>query len=147
MSVSIALAVLAQGVLGSSPPQAEPPQPVALPAKDEASASSGAARLWLAQLDRQDWAKSWHAASQLFRANVTLQQWTSTIQSVRQPLGARSSRSLVSVTKTSSLPGVPAGDYEVLQFRTDFANRKNVIETVTFTREPSGWRVAGYFVQ
>ena len=68
-------------------------------------------------------------------------------QAVRAPLGAPTKRVLGSVTKTGSLPGVPAGDYEVLEYRTDFANRRGAIETVVLARENAGWGVVGYFIR
>ena len=65
----------------------------------------------------------------------------------REPLGAVSSRALKSVIKTSSLPGAPDGEYELLQFQTSFAQKSDASETLVLVREPSGWKVLGYFIQ
>ena len=57
------------------------------------------------------------------------------------------SRTLFKVTKAATLPGVPEGDYEILEFRTDFAARTGAIERVVLAREPTGWTVNGYFIR
>ncbi len=41
-----------------------------------------------------------------------------------------------------NLPAPPHG-YEVVKFRTRFANRAEAIETVTLDKENGGWRVVG----
>ena len=63
------------------------------------------------------------------------------------PFGALIARKLQSATRTRELPGAPAGEYEVLVFQTDFANRRGAIETVTLTREQTGWRTTGYYIR
>ena len=69
------------------------------------------------------------------------------VQPIRQPLGGVSSRTIQSTTKATSLPGAPAGDYEVIQFLTNFANKPGAVETVALSHEESGWRVSGYFIR
>ena len=86
-------------------------------------------------------------AAGLFKSRITASQWVAMIQPVRQPLGSASSRTLKGVTKTNSLPGVPAGDYEVIQFQTDFAGKSGAVETVTLARDHAEWKVAGYFIK
>jgi len=66
---------------------------------------------------------------------------------VRQPLGAVTSRVLQSVIKATALPGVPDGQYEILQFATSFTQKAQAIETVTLAREGSAWKVDGYFIK
>jgi hypothetical protein len=112
-----------------------------------ASKSQAAARQWLALVDGGNWDASWRAAADIFRSQVSPPQWAAAIQPVRRPLGAVSSRTFQSVTKTGLLPGVPAGDYEVIQFRTDFARKPAAIETITLAHGSDGWRVAGYFIK
>ena len=74
-------------------------------------------------------------------------RWASTIQPVRDSLGAVSSRSLKGITKAPSLPGAPDGEYEVMQFQTNFANKAAATETVVLSYEASGWKVVGYFIR
>jgi hypothetical protein len=46
------------------------------------------------------------------------------------------------------LPGAPAGDYVVIQYATQFANKDKAVETVVPMRTPDGsWKVSGYFIR
>ncbi|HEV2595216.1 MAG TPA: DUF4019 domain-containing protein [Sphingomicrobium sp.] len=106
-----------------------------------------AAKGWVRLIDAQRWEESWVAAGALFKSRVPELRWASTIEPVRQPLGAVSSRNVKSVTRSKSLPGAPDGDYEVVQFQTQFANKADATETVVLSREASGWKVDGYFIR
>jgi hypothetical protein len=46
------------------------------------------------------------------------------------------------VISQENLPAPPHG-YEVVKFRTRFANKADAVETVTLDREDGGWRVVG----
>lgn len=145
MSLIIAAAVLALIETGEKPaPLTATPIVAAAPAAAE---SAGAAREWLALVDAQDWNPSWSAAGQLFKSRITAAEWASKVQPLRQQLGPASSRVLQSVTKASSLPGSPDGQYEILQVATSFRQKPAAVETVTLAREPAGWKVNGYFVR
>jgi hypothetical protein len=65
----------------------------------------------------------------------------------RGPLGAVSSRTFQIENRTRTLPGVPDGDYEVVQFQTNFAKKSGATETVFLAREGTGWKVNGYFIR
>ncbi|MEZ5743218.1 MAG: DUF4019 domain-containing protein [Sphingomonadaceae bacterium] len=106
-----------------------------------------AALRWVALVDEGDWRASWRTSGQLFNGKVTLAQWTKSITPVRPPLGAVRTRNVQSVRKTRSLPGAPAGQYELLELKTDFANKRGAIETVVMAKEPTGWKVVGYFIR
>ena len=111
------------------------------------SAASNAARVWMDLVDAQRWEESWRSAGTIFKSQLTAQAWEASIQPVRKPLGAVSSRVLQSATAHSSLPGAPAGEYEIVEFRSDFANKKAAVETVILARESAGWKVVGYFIR
>ncbi|WP_375427295.1 DUF4019 domain-containing protein [uncultured Sphingomonas sp.] len=147
MSLLIVVVALSSVLYGNAPSEAQRSVPTATAANASASASLDSARKWLALLDRQSWEESWRTATTLFKSQISASQWTSTIQSVRQPLGKMASRTFLNVTKTNSLPGAPAGEYEVIQFQTSFAGKRSVVETITLARDRSGWRVAGYFIR
>ena len=102
---------------------------------------------WLGLVDAKRWDDSWAAAGSLFKSRMPEAHWASTIAPVREPLGAVSSRAVKSVAKSTSLPGAPDGEYEVVQFQTTFANKANAIETVVLSHEASGWKVDGYFIR
>jgi hypothetical protein len=105
------------------------------------------ARTWVALVDGGRWDESWQAAGNLFRSQMPQARWASTIGPVRLPLGAVSARSLKSVSKTTSLPGAPDGEYEVVQFETRFLSKASATETVVLAHESSGWKVDGYFIR
>jgi hypothetical protein len=148
MSLIIAVVVLASALQGGGNALPQTPtrnmSAVAPPADSE---SVGSAREWLALVDAQHWDESWSAAGALFRARISSAIWASKVQPVRLPLGPVSSRVLQNVTKATSLPGAPDGQYEVLQFATSFAQKAHAVETVTLAHEPSGWKVDGYFIK
>ena len=63
-------------------------------------------------------------------------------------MGKLISREVKSAVYESSLPGVPDGEYVVIQFETSFENKKSAIETVTPMLEKDGkWRVSGYYIK
>ena len=46
----------------------------------------------------------------------------------------------------TSLPGAPDGEYLVMKFKTEFQNKKDSIETLTFNKSDKKWRVIGYYI-
>ena len=114
---------------------------------EEASAIY-AAQTWLQELDGGAYAASWSNAAAYFQGMVTENEWTNMMTSGRSPLGEVISRDFKAARHFTSLPGVPDGDYIVIQFATSFARKKNAVETVTPMKEENGdWRVSGYFVK
>ncbi len=153
MSLLIAVAALSSLAGGTAPPasptESAPgaaPAPSAIDAASQ-TAAAAAARDWLALIDGGRWEESWQQAGILFRSQITSGRWTQQVQPVREPLGAVVSRQLVSTDAAGDLPGAPAGEYAVLQFRTEFANMQDTIETVTLARDETGWAVIGYFIK
>lgn len=106
-----------------------------------------AANTWVSLVDAKRWNESWAAAGTLFKSQMPQPRWASTIQPVRDPLGPVSSRTLKSITKSTSLPGAPDGEYEVIQFQTSFANKAAGTETIVIAHEASAWKVDGYFIR
>jgi hypothetical protein len=108
-------------------------------------AGQTAAHAWLLLLDRRDWGTAWDASSAVFRKNVPLGTWMDRIPEARAPFGAFVEREPVAAVYKKSLEGYPAGDYVTVIFRSQFAQRKDLQESVTTVREPDGrWRVTGY---
>ena len=122
--------------------QASAPSPA-----PSSAASASQAQKWLMLVDQQNWSESWREAGTIFRSQIPADGWASAIVPVRKPLGAVISRSLAKATKATSLPGVPAGEYEVLEFQTNFAAKRGAIETVVLAKEQAGWKVDGYFIR
>lgn len=111
------------------------------PAADTATDAAvvDAARQWLALVDQGRWNDSYRMTGTAFRKLNTAQVWAATSEKVRTPLGAMMSRTLLS---QENLPAPPHG-YEVVKFRTRFANMAEAVETVTLDREEGVWRVVG----
>jgi hypothetical protein len=107
-----------------------------------------AAEKWLSMVDAGTYTKSWQEASEYFRAAVTREQWEQSFNSVRKPLGRLITRKVKRTKYLTSLPGVPDGEYVVIQFVTSFERKKSAIETVTPVLESDGkWRVSGYYIK
>lgn len=103
---------------------------------------------FVALIDASDWEGSWNIAGPSFRSEVTSEEWAAQVQPVREPLGQVRSRELVTVQRTSSLPGAPEGEYEVVQYHTQFAGAPTLArETLIMLKTQQGWDVTGYFVQ
>jgi hypothetical protein len=112
------------------------------------SQAKAAATQWVALADAGDYAASWDQAASAFQAAIAKPKWSGAMQSVRAPLGAVKSRKLNSAEFTKSLPGVPEGEYVVVQFETIFENKAGAVETVIPMKEKDGsWRVSGYFIK
>lgn len=133
------------------PAAAAQPGAAAAPASLDAAgsaAANGAALDFLALLDAGKFGDSWSQGAVLMRGAVPQDQWSGVVGSMRKPLGEVRSRKLLASTHTRSLPGAPDGDYVVVQYQTEFANKAGAVETVTPMREPDGsWKVAGYFLK
>jgi len=114
--------------------------------KEKAAVS--AAEKWLGLIDAGKYAASWNEAATFFRNAVTQGQWEQSLRAVRKPLGKLVSREVKTRMYKTSLPGVPDGQYVVIEFETSFANKKSAVETVTAMLDKDGtWRVAGYFIK
>lgn len=118
-------------------------------ANEEAIAqATEAAKTWLALTDAGNGAKSWHSASTLFRAGVPQAKWEQSLAAARGPLGALKGRTVSSAKYARTLPGAPDGEYVVIQFSSQFANKASAVETVTPMREKDGsWKVSGYYIK
>lgn len=107
-----------------------------------------AAEKWLSLIDFGNIDESWNQTAELFRSNVSLEDWKNSLKSVQENLGKVLSRSLKTKQYAQELPGAPDGEYVVIQFETVFENKKNGIETVTPMKDKDGeWRVSGYFIR
>jgi Protein of unknown function (DUF4019) len=103
---------------------------------------------WLALVDSGKHADSWQEASSIFKAHVSKEQWQSVVRAAREPLGKMLSRKLKSATYTKTLPGVPDGEYVVIQYGSSFEHKQSAVETVTPMLDKDGkWRVSGYYIK
>lgn len=100
------------------------------------------ARAWLLLGDQGRWNDGWLATAASFRNLNTSAQWAAAAEKARVPLGAVITRTALS---QESVPTPPDGA-EVVKFRTDFASRAGVIETVSLAREGTDWKVSGIYM-
>jgi DNA-binding CsgD family transcriptional regulator len=121
---------------------ATPAAPAAAPAVAESDATR-AARQFLALVDAGNWDESYAAWAPSFRTLNTLETWRSVSEGGRVPLGRVLSRSLIS---EENIPAPPHG-YQLVRFRTDFANRPGATERLSLARDGDRWRVAGYIIE
>lgn len=139
--MTLALGLLALAAL----PQvasAPPPKPVAADVKPKAEVVD-AARQWLALVDQDRWDDSYRATGASFRKMNTVQVWTDVSEKMRAQFGAAKSRTFLS---EQYLPAPPYG-YEVVKFRASYANKADVVETVTFDREDGVLHVVGVTIE
>ena len=99
-------------------------------ADEKTDAAVAAAKEWLAVVDSKEYKKSWHEAASFFKEHVKEKQWEEQISTVRGPLGKAVSRELIGTQFTTILPGAPKGEYVVIQFKTNFADKPNSVETI-----------------
>ncbi|MEO5714252.1 MAG: DUF4019 domain-containing protein [Luteolibacter sp.] len=101
------------------------------------------AQTWLCALDSGGFLKTWEQAAEVFRTQVTPDQWRQAQNALRKHLGEPKFRKLKNVTEATSLSDAPDGRYLVMQFETVFASEKRLSELVTFQQEKDGiWRAA-----
>jgi len=110
--------------------------------------ASAAATSWLAIMDAGKAAEAWDAGAPVMQGAITRDMWNKVGTEARAPLGAVKSRKQTSANFTRTLPGVPDGDYVVIQYATDFANKAGMTETVVPMRLADGsWKVTTYLIR
>jgi len=111
------------------------------------SAYTGAALHWLKMVDAGQYEQSWEQAAPYFRQKVNSTEWQELVSGVRAPLGTLVKRELRGARAYTSLPGAPAGQYQVIEFLAHYQLKPEAIETVTVRKLPQGWYVVGYFIR
>lgn len=143
LAVSL-LALTALPYLAAPPSQS----PTSAPATEAASATPNAevvdaARQWLVLGDQGRWDDGYRATGSAFQKLNTPQVWASVSEKVRVPLGALVSRDLLSQQYLLA----PPNGFEMVKFRTRFANKAEAVETVTLEREDGRWRVVSVMIE
>lgn len=116
-------------------------------ADEKTDAAVSAAKEWLVLVDAKEFKKSWQTAAPFFKDRVKEIDWEGMAAAVRNPLGNTVSRELLTAEFKTSLPGVPDGEYVVIQFKTRFANKRDAVETITPMKTDGVWRVSGYYIK
>jgi len=134
-------------VSGKDPLSGKLPVTIPAAAVDPNGADMVAAKAWLSLVDSKSWDQSWSSAGSMLRSQMPMTAWASANQKFREPLGAVSSRALQRITRLSSLPNAPDGEYEILMFQTNFATKSGATEILLLAHEASGWKVVSYGFQ
>lgn len=111
------------------------------------SSSSTAAKEWLKIVDAGNYTESWQKSDSFFKSQLSQTKWDTALKGVRTPLGKVESRSELGAKEYSSLPGAPEGEYLVIQFQTEFENKKSATETLTLSKTSGQWLPVGYFIK
>jgi pimeloyl-ACP methyl ester carboxylesterase len=114
------------------------------PASRAPSPAAASAERWLGAVDQGRYAEGWDQATAAMRSRWDKAGLGRAIEPARKPLGTLVSRKLSSERAIPPPPGRADGDYEVLEFDSDFTGGRDVTETVLLMHEPSGWKVDGY---
>lgn len=142
VSTVVLAAALAVTSVAVAAPTADDPQTVAVAKAKES------AKTWLSLTDAGKYGPSWDQAAAYFQAAVTRSAWEKALTSARKPLGILKTRNEKAAQFTRTLPGVPDGEYVVMQFDSVFEKKAAAVETVTATKEKDGsWKIAGYFIK
>jgi len=111
-------------------------------------AATAAAEAWLKLADSGKYAETWDYMASNFKEDVTKSNWNIYFSSLRKPLVRMISRKLISARYTTSIPGVPKGEYVIIQYGTFFEKKRNAIETITPVLDKDGkWKVSSYRIQ
>jgi DNA-binding CsgD family transcriptional regulator len=108
-------------------------------AEPNAAAAARVAENFLVLVDERRWAESYAATGAQFRQLNTLERWTAVSEQVRTPLGKLLTRDLVG---NEYVPAPPQG-YQLIKFRSTYANGTQQTESVSLAWEDGAWRVAG----
>lgn len=147
MTLALGLLALTTLPFTTTTPTTVTPAPTQVAFQDAESDSVNpevvnAARAFLSLIEQKRWEDSYAATGTAFRKLNTLQVWTQVSEEVHARYGSTVSRTLLS---QQNLPAPPAG-YEVVKFRTVYANKAQAVETVTLDREDGKWVVVGVTV-
>ena len=108
----------------------------------------GAARDWLALLDKHDVKQLYAASGKRFRGGICEEKWGLVAESGREQFGAVKSRTLLGAESPPDTPNRPKGEFMTVVFRAEFAKRGVGTESLTLERESDGkWRVIGYLMK
>lgn len=111
--------------------------------KDSADASLA----WLNIIDQEKYDEAWEKGALTLKLRLPVKSWTSILDASRKPLGKVVNRKVVDQRTSKNPPGLPAGDYMVMIYSTDFTAKKGATELATLVLESDGkWRGLTYQV-
>lgn len=116
-------------------------------ARDEKGKADSVAG-WLEKMDGGNYAECYSESAAVVKHTMTAEKWKDAMTMFRTPLGTVVSRRIKSSEEVRQLPGVLDGEHRLMQFDTEFSNKKAAVETVVFTKdEDEVWKSSGYFIR
>jgi hypothetical protein len=116
-------------------------------ADEQLKASAEASTNWLAIIDQEKYEMAWEKGALTLKLRVPLNSWLQIMEASRKPLGKMVNRKVIDQRIAKNPPGLPAGDYIVMIYNTDFDKVKAAAELVTLVLESDGkWRGLTYQV-
>lgn len=105
------------------------------------------ARAWIRDIDAGNPDAAWEASSALLQQSMARNDWQKAVKPLAA-FGAVEMRVPTSVAFSIKLPGMPDGQYAVVNYDTRFVGKAKTVESVILRREADGyWRGVGYRVQ
>jgi len=111
----------------------------------EAAAQS--AEKWVGLLDEGKFDIAYTQTSLLMQKTVDQKEWVYLMDVSRKPLGKVKARTLGDIRTAKNPKGLPEGDYMVVYYKSNFANRHEGEELLTLTHGDGSWRVLTYQVK
>jgi len=105
-----------------------------------------AAENWLSLVDNHKYRQSWKKTSAFLQNQVPEDHWRQVMRTVRDSLGEVDDRKFSKIRYRDKLPGLPEGEYVVVQYATNFDSKSDAVETVYLKKEGT-WKVCGYYVK
>ena len=128
----------------TAPPPTEPPKEQPTLRDDRDSIDAGIK--WLALIDSGKAGAAWDLSSKQLKSSVTRAQFIEGMRESRKSLGKLEARTAERFARSHKMPGVPDGDYVIIEYTAQFAQGKKLQEQLVWAIEDGDiWRVAGYY--
>ena len=103
---------------------------------------------WLKLVDDHKYRQSWKELAASLQKTVSEDRWRQVMGTVRDALGELDSRKFSKIKFREKLPGLPDGDYAIVQFNTAFEGKADAVEIVYLENlSENSWKVCGYYVK
>jgi adenosylcobinamide amidohydrolase len=122
-------------------------EPFVTPYSRKLKEARAAAEEWLQEVDGGEtrFDAAWQAASDLLRQRERREDWCAALGEMRAALGEKRERRRARSLDAGALPGLPRGEYLLLEYIGVFERQPEIFETLTLRRDEDGvWRVLRY---
>jgi uncharacterized protein DUF4019 len=103
---------------------------------------------WLKLVDDHKYRQSWKELAASLQKTVPEDRWRQVMGTVRDALGELDGRKVSKIKFREKLPGLPDGDYAIVQFDTAFEGKTDAVEIVYLeSQSENSWKVCGYYVK